>query len=43
VGKSERKKPVGYPRCKYKDAIKIGIRDIRCKFVHWTCMEQGKY
>jgi hypothetical protein len=35
VGKPEGKRPLGRPRCRWKDNIKIDLQDVRCGVSYW--------
>jgi hypothetical protein len=35
VGKSERKTPLGMPRHRWEDNIRMDLREIRWKYVYW--------
>jgi hypothetical protein len=40
VGKPERKKPLGRPRCWWVDNIKIGLREIEWDGMDWVDLPQ---
>ena len=42
VGKSERKKPLGRPRCRWEDTIKIGREEIKLYVVEWSHVDQKR-
>jgi hypothetical protein len=42
VGKPERKRPLGRPRCKWEEDIKMDLREIRWAGIDWICMAQDK-
>jgi hypothetical protein len=42
VGKSERKRPLGRPRCKWKDNIKMGLREIGWSGMKWFYLAQER-
>jgi hypothetical protein len=35
VGKSEGKRPLGRPRCRWEDYIKMGLQDMGCWGMDW--------
>jgi hypothetical protein len=35
VGKSDWKRPLGRPRCRWEDNIKMDLREIRLEGVYW--------
>jgi hypothetical protein len=35
VGRSEEKKPLGRPRCKWEDDIKMELREMGCDGMDW--------
>jgi hypothetical protein len=41
VGRSEGKKPLGRPRCRWDDNIKIDIREIRIGGANWIWLAQN--
>jgi transcription termination factor 2 len=43
VGKSEEKRPLGRPRRRWKDNIKIEILEIGLSVVDWTGLAQDRY
>jgi hypothetical protein len=36
AGKSEGKRPLGRPRCRWNDNIKLDLREIRWEVVDWV-------
>jgi hypothetical protein len=42
IGKSEEKRPLGRPKRKWKDKIKIGIKEIVFDSVDWIHLAQDK-
>jgi hypothetical protein len=42
VGKSERKRPLGRPRCRWEDNIKMDIQEAGCGGVHWIDLVQDR-
>jgi hypothetical protein len=43
VGKPERKRPLGRPRCRWIDNIKMDLLDIEVSVVDWIGMAQDRY
>jgi hypothetical protein len=43
VGKPERKRPLGGPRCRWIDNIKLGLLEIGLGVVDWICLAQEGY
>jgi hypothetical protein len=41
VGKSERKRPLGRPRCRWEHTTVMDLREIRCKDVDWMHLAQN--
>jgi hypothetical protein len=41
VGKLERKRPLGRPRCSWKD-IRVNLKEIRWEGVDWINLFQGR-
>jgi hypothetical protein len=35
VGKPERKRPLGRPRCRWEDNIKMGLQEVGCGDTDW--------
>ena len=35
VGKSEGKRPLGRPRCRWEDNIKMGLQEVGCGGMDW--------
>jgi hypothetical protein len=42
VEKPEEKKPLGRPRCRWVDNIKIDLRDIGCAGMDWIDLAQNR-
>jgi hypothetical protein len=42
VGKPERKRPLGTPRCRWVDIIKMDLRDIGCGGMDWINLAQDR-
>jgi hypothetical protein len=42
VGKSEGKRLLGRPRCKWENNIKTDLREIRCGGIYWTVLSQDR-
>jgi hypothetical protein len=42
VGKSEGKRPLGRPRCRWEDGIKMDLRDIGWGGVEWIQLAQDR-
>ena len=42
VGKSERRKPLGGPRRRWKDNIKIDLREVGCDPGDWTDLAEDR-
>jgi hypothetical protein len=38
IRKPERKKPIGRPRCRWDDSIKIDHKEIVCEDVNWILL-----
>jgi len=36
VGKPERKRPLGRPRCKWEDNIKMDLQGVECGVMDWV-------
>jgi hypothetical protein len=43
VGKSEGKRPLGRPRCRWIDNIKIDLLEIGLSIVDWIGLAQDRY
>jgi hypothetical protein len=43
VGKSEGKRPLGRPRCKWIDDIKMNLLEIGLNVVEWIGLAQDRY
>jgi hypothetical protein len=41
-GKPERKRPLGRPRCRWEDNIRMDLREIRWEGVDWMRLAQDK-
>jgi len=42
VGKHEGKRPLGRPRHRWKDNIKIDLQEVRCEGIDWNDMAQNR-
>ena len=42
VGKSERQKPLGRPRRRWEDNIKMDLQEVGCGGVDWTELAQDR-
>jgi len=42
VGKHEGKRPLGRPRCRWKDNIRMDLREVGCGCVDWMELAQDK-
>jgi hypothetical protein len=42
VGEPEGKRPLGRPRCRCEDNIKMDFREIGCDVVYWLDMAQDR-
>ena len=42
VGKSEEKRPLGRPRCRWQDNIKMDLQEVGCGGVDWIELAQGR-
>jgi hypothetical protein len=42
VGKLERKKPLGRPRCRWEDGIRMDLREISLWCVDWIRLAQDR-
>jgi len=40
VRKPERKRPLGRPRCRWEDNIKMGLQEVRCGDMDWMELAQ---
>jgi hypothetical protein len=43
VGKPEGKRPLGRPRCRWMDNIKMDLLEIGLSVVDWICLAQDRY
>jgi hypothetical protein len=41
VGKPEGKRPLGRPRCRWEDNIKVDLQEVGCEGVDWIQLAQG--
>jgi len=41
VGKTERKRPFGRPRCRWKDYIKMDLQEVGCGSIDWLRIGTG--
>jgi hypothetical protein len=42
VGKPERKRPLGRPRCRWEDKIKMELQDVGCGVMDWIKLVQDR-
>jgi hypothetical protein len=42
VGRPERKKPLGRPRCRWEDNIKMDLREIGINVANWIWLAQDR-
>jgi hypothetical protein len=42
MGKPEGKRPLGRPRCRQEDNIKMDLREIGCGGIDWINLAQGR-
>jgi hypothetical protein len=42
VGKPEGKRPLGRPRCRWEDKIKIDLQEVRCGVMDWIWLAQDR-
>ena len=42
VGKSEGKRPLGRPKCRWEDNIKLDLQDVECGGVDWIDLAQDR-
>jgi hypothetical protein len=42
VGKPEGKRPLGRPRCRWEDNIKIDLQEVRCGGMDWIELAQDR-
>jgi hypothetical protein len=42
MGKPEGKRPVGRPRCRWEDNIKMDLQEVGCGNMHWIEMAQDR-
>ena len=40
VGKPERKRPLGRPRCRWEDNIKMDMQEVQCGSMDWIELNQ---
>jgi len=43
VGKPERMKPLGRPRRKWEDNIKMGLQEVGCESIYWIELAYDTY
>jgi len=43
VGKPEGKRPLGGPRCRWEDNIKMDLQEVGCGGVDWIELAQDRY
>jgi len=42
VGKPEGKRPLGRPRCRWEETIKMGLQEVECVHVDWIELDQDR-
>jgi hypothetical protein len=42
VGKPDGKSPLGRPRCRWEDNIKMDIQEVRCRSMDWVELAQDR-
>jgi hypothetical protein len=42
VGKAEGKRPVGRPRCRWEDNIKMDLQEVGCEGMDWIELAQDR-
>jgi hypothetical protein len=42
VGKLEGKRPLGRPRCRWEDNIRMDLQEVRCGCVDWIGLAQDR-
>jgi hypothetical protein len=42
VGKPEEKRPLGRPRCRWEDNIKVDLQDVVCEGMDWIGVVQDR-
>jgi hypothetical protein len=42
VGKPEGKRPLGRPRCRWENNIKMDFQEVGCGVMHWICLAQDR-
>ena len=42
VGKPEGKKPLGRPRCRWEDNIKMDLQEVGCRVMDWIELAQDR-
>ena len=42
VGKPEGKRPLGRPRCRWEDNIKLDLQEVRCGGMDWIKLAQDR-
>ena len=42
VGKPEGKRPLGRPRCRWEDNIKMDLQEVRCGAMDWIDLTQDR-
>jgi len=43
VGRPQGKRPLGKPRCRWEDNIKIDLQEVGCGGMDWIDLAQGRY
>jgi len=42
VGKPERRRPLGKPRCRWADNIKMDLQEVGCGYMDWIGLAQDR-
>ena len=42
VGKSEGKRPLGRPRCRWVDNIRMDLQEVGCEYMDWIGLAQDR-
>jgi hypothetical protein len=43
MGKLEGRRPLGRPRCRWEDNIKIDLQEVGCRGMDWIDLAEGRY
>jgi len=43
VGKPEEKRPLGRPRCRWVDNIRMDLQEVGCGYMDWVELAQDRY